>query len=154
MTGVPIVGNKLTNFSSVRQMQPSSRILISVIAASIIPAIIFTTVSMLFDSGFRGWVIMIFPFVLLVTFAHSVLLGFPLFIFLRRFNILRWWSLTLGGFVIGVLPSLAFALFRQVDLFKDGSLSFIQGIGGVGVLGIVGALSFWFIWNYKSKPTR
>jgi hypothetical protein len=131
-------------------MRPNLYILIAVITASVIPAFIFTVASMFFDSGFRGWAIVIFPFVLLATFAHSALLGFPFFLLLRRFNMLHWRPFVFGGFVIGVLPSLIFALFRKVDLFKNDSFNSLQGIAGAGILGAMGALLFWLVWNYLS----
>src|SRR5882724_9634411 len=88
------------------------RVFLSLISSAVIPAILFTALSMT-DKGFRGWAFVIVPVVFLTTFLHSFLLGLPVVVLLLRAQKLSWWSLATAGGLIALFPSLIYAALRD-----------------------------------------
>lgn len=85
---------------------------------------------------------------LAVTAAHVLLLGFPAFLLLRWKRLVRWWSLTGSGFVLGALPAVVLTALDS-DLMAAGA------VGGVlGALGAVGGLCFWLAWRQGAAASR
>ena len=124
------------------------RTFFALVASAVFPAILYMLASMAYDADFRGWALMIFPFVLLVTFSHSIFLGLPSILLLLRLKLVRWWSLSIVGFFVGILPSSVILFFRGASVLKDGIVPIIEGIVGVGVVGALGGVSFWIVWKY------
>jgi hypothetical protein len=61
------------------------------------------------------------------AYAPTVIFGLPLFVLFRRQHWLRWWQVSLGGLLVGLLAmSLVFAMVREVNVY-----GFI--FGGVGL---------------------
>ena len=118
------------------------------VIATIAPAAIFAATT--------TW-IMIIP-ALYVTTAHTLVLGIPLFLFVRwkgRFNLA---SALIGGMAIGIVP-IAIATW---PLWANGSpshfewLSYIQSACLFGAFGGFGGLAFWsWLWmRERRNPKR
>src|SRR5437764_8573589 len=59
----------------------------------------------------------------------ELVIGLPLFLLARRFGLVRWWSATLGGVVVGLLALIAFS---GVSAFSSLPASLLWiGSGGV-----------------------
>ena len=80
----------------------------------------------------------------LVATAVTFALGMPTFSFLRRFNLVRWWSALASGAAIGVLVALPFGF-----PFRDGGATAIMS--GAGAFS---ALIFWLIVRPVTPPAN
>jgi len=134
-------------------MRTAQRILFSVFSASLVPAVLFTLVSSILDSGFYGWAVIIFPFVLLTTFSHTLFLGVPLFLLLRKLSCVHLWSMAALGFFVGALPipisgALMSWLRNGADIGWD---EFIKGFFSAGVVGAIGGLAFFLTWKRSNR---
>jgi len=84
------------------------------------------------------------------AFAHGLVLGLPLYLFLERRGWANGWLAALGGACIGMVPAL---IFTAIDYLQDPSspnsgawLSALSGLLTVfGFLGLCGGLSFFVI---------
>lgn len=108
----------------------------------------------------------------LITFfissCYVVLLGAPAYLVLRHFNLIRWWSALLAGFILGAVPVAVFtwplnysglktsATIDGVETIINGVptmagwIQYIQGVSFFGVCGVVAALAFWLVAPNKS----
>lgn len=128
-------------------------IFLPLLAATIVPAIFLTLISSIWDAGFRGWSVIIFPFILLTTFLHTIILGMPTILLLQRFNMLRFGTIVLAGFIIGGFPIIAggiVATWLRGEIFNDW-LAILKAIGSCGILGIIGSIAFWIVFNHLKK---
>lgn len=126
---------------------------LSLLAAAILPAICFTLISSILDAGFRGWVVIIFPFVLLTTFLHTIILGLPSILLLRRFNNLNFGSSVFAGFIVGGIPiptGAILATWLRGENFGDWQ-SVLKAISSFGLLGIVGGIAFWVVFSHMEE---
>jgi hypothetical protein len=107
--------------------------------------------------------------------AHVVLLGAPAYFLLRWRGLLRWWSITAAGFVLGALPlgamtwPLRYAALGSsssvngVDTMINGTvttagwLQYAQGVFFFGACGVIAAVTFFAVLrmrpNYAFKRT-
>jgi hypothetical protein len=112
-------------------------------------------------------------FAIVFSGMYVVLLGLPSFLILRRFKVLRWWSVCLAGFVCGTIPMAiiswpysasagtsytAWDGSKMVEyLVNDvptvaGWWSYAYGAAGVGALGAVAALGSWVTYTRLTAP--
>lgn len=126
---------------------------LSLLAAALLPAICFTLFSAIYDAGFRGWVVIIFPFVLLTTFLHAFILGLPSVLLLRRFNILNFGTSTFAGFIVGGIPTPTGAMLATWLRGEEfgGLQEVLKAISSLGVLGIIGGIAFWVVFSHLEK---
>jgi hypothetical protein len=127
------------------------RTLTALFAAGLAPAVVFCLACIAIDpAGFAGWFGIAFPVALLASLAHALLLGLPAVLALKSRNALRWWTIILAGFAIGLLPSLVTLLLRG-ELLQRVWWWQLRPLLELGGLGAVGALAFWLIWR---RPAR
>lgn len=122
----------------------------ALLAASLVPALGFCFFSSAVDAGFRGWMIVIAPFVLALTMAHAVLLGLPAFLLLRSLKMLRGWTMVMAGMAIGVIPSLIVSSIRGTQVMDGLAPDDFLGICVLALLGGIGGLSFWLVFQRTS----
>jgi hypothetical protein len=149
---------------------------VAFLAACVVPAL-FIIVPYAFGSlsmgDSYGWVrIKNFSVMtLLISGAHVVLLGVPLFLVLAVKNMVRGWSAIISGFVLGSIPVAVWAWplryaagsssshwdgEKMVNTMVNGVvtiagwLSYVKGVLFMGAFGAIGGLSFWLVWRLMS----
>lgn len=130
-----------------------NNIFLSLVAAAIIPAIFFILISSIVDNSFMGWIVIIFPFVLLATSLHTIIFGIPLILLLRIFNILNLRFTLLVGFMIGAIPTPTITILStwlRNEKITDWPY-ILKAIGSCGILGIIGGIAFWIVFNNLKK---
>ena len=82
-------------------------VLAFVLAPAVVPALVALLALLHSMSGM--WQVAVF--MAAVSYAVTAIAGVPVYLLLRTCNLLTWWALTLGGSILGLLPSqyLAFA---------------------------------------------
>jgi uncharacterized membrane protein YagU involved in acid resistance len=123
--------------------------MIGFLVAPLIPAVIFALSSPGLGGGIDGNVATILGLVVVGYFfsaAATALLGVPLFLLLRRFSLVRWWSTLLVGFLIGVVVFFV-VLPAHATIPIPGVLLF-------GFMGALSAFVFWFIWMAGGKLAK
>jgi hypothetical protein len=75
------------------------------------------------------------------SISFTLLFGVPLFLVLRRFKRLRWWSCALSGLAVGVLVA---ELLLPDAAGADDRIQFLSLCGAVGGLS---GIAFWAIWR-------
>jgi len=81
----------------------------------------------------------------LVAYPAMVLFGIPLFFLFRKRGWLTWWQVSLGGFLVGALSMLAFALYVGT---LSGGLEYVLLFCGVG---LCSGLAFWAIAVFRNR---
>ena len=135
----------------------AARIIPAVLAATIIPTILF---------GVMGGVsaaLMAFTFALPWVLCISL----PALLVLRHLNLIRWWSAAIAGFVGAAVPAAVYMwpygnsgssysawdgekttlLIANGDPTKAGWLQYIYDAIGFGALGAICAVAFWVVWR-------
>jgi hypothetical protein len=117
-------------------MRSTYAAIVGFIVASLIPAIAFALVNPLTDRGsaksFLGWVFVFYLYSFLVT----LFMGVPVFLVLRRFGLIRWWSALASGSAIGSL------VVVLVNPSAAASRDMVLAVGA----GALAALGFWAVW--------
>jgi hypothetical protein len=109
------------------------RLIVAVILApAVVPALVAVPSLLPAFSGL--WVIAVL--VASVTYSVAWVAGLPVLLLLRAFGVLTWWSLTLCGAILGLLPSLVLAFANQYH----------------ALMGAVTGLAFWCIAFAGAKP--
>jgi len=143
------------------------------LAACIFPALLITIPyvfsSFAIDDG-NGWVrIELFGVMaFLVSAAHVLFLGVPLFLVVETMNFVRCWSAVAGGFVLACIPVAVWTWpLRYGEGFSSshwdgekmvttvlngvvttaGWISYAKAILFMGSFGAIGGLSFWLVWR-------
>jgi hypothetical protein len=118
-------------------MQRLTAGIIGFAAAPLAPAVLFAMENSLMSPkdilGRLGWIPLIYVPALVIT----VVLGLPLFLLLRRFELVKWWSALGLGAVVGALVGL---------LLQSPQFDIVQLLYSTSS-GCLGALGFWLIWR-------
>ena len=142
----------------------------AVLIAALVPAIYFGVPGSSFRAGLLAFVF---------ASIWVVLLGLPAFLLLKHRGLVRWWSATVSGFVLGAVPmalvSWPFSPGSGYSAWDGhqtvvyvvngvpthaGWVQYILGTGGIGLMGAASAVMFWLVWrlvtgpNQSSKRTR
>lgn len=103
---------------------------------------------------------------LIVAGIHVVMLGFPAAVIGQYFRLVRWWSSTAVGFLLGCLPVTLSGLSQgrgaseyagtipyMIDGVRTaaGWANFAQEILFMGFFGAIGGFSFWVAWRFWDK---
>jgi hypothetical protein len=105
----------------------------------------------------------------LVALGHAIVLGLPLFLFLRAKSLVGIMSCALGGFVVGAIGP---ALFGLMAMFGNASynassggrativngvptlagwIDYAQAVGYAGLIGLAGGLTFWLVMRLSGQ---
>lgn len=103
-----------------------------------------------------------------VALAHALILGLPVYLFLRADRSLRWWHAPIGGFLVGCVPIGLLGLVFGADQASTGNVATV--INGartaagwleyltltlcLGALGAVGGLAFGFCVQGTLSPNE
>jgi hypothetical protein len=124
-------------------MRRSKAIVLGFGVSSLIPAVVFATLSPLTDAydtiGMVAGIALFWFFSCVV----AAILGIPAFFVLLRLNLVRWWSSLLVGFGIGAV----------VDRLIGSDQETLAPLLTMGVLGAVSAFTFWAFWNNAEDTT-
>lgn len=103
-----------------------------------------------------------------IAAMHVVFLGLPAFLMLRRFKLLRWWSVVLAGILCGIIPMAvtswphwafegasytAWDGSRMVEYVVNGVPTvagwwrYVYDLAGIGLFGGVAALASWLTYS-------
>ena len=78
----------------------------------------------------------------MAAYAATTIFGLPLFVLFRRQHWLRWWQVSFGGLLVGLLAmSVVFAMVRAVNVY-----GFV--FGGVG---FVSGFFFWLMAVFRNR---
>ena len=82
------------------------------------------------------------------AYPSALLFGVPLFIYLRRINMLGWWSASLGGVMAGVPAWLVLIVlgYGTKNALKDSA----SGLFMVTLVGAVSGCAFWVIGVWRN----
>jgi len=147
------------------------------LAAILMPAIVITLYAFVFNlvavfAGSArnleaGFLLAVLLIALIISLAHVLLLGLPAVWLLHRFRLLRWWSLTVAGFVGACIPMAIWSwpvdppgmkssysygngsetIVAKVDGVPTlaGWIDYAQSVAFVGLFGVIAALAFWLV---------
>lgn len=122
-------------------MKEGTAIFIGFAIASTFPALLFgLTTPLTRDEPNLRTIISLFPIGYFFSALATSVFAVPLFFAARRFNLVRWWTAIVGGFVIGAGISVALQWPNW-----SGPLDLITNI--YGATGAVSGLVFWLIWT-------
>lgn len=126
---------------------------LSVLAASVAPALVFALALPAFDQYLTSRnLVFYFLCAAAVSAAHALILGLPVCFTLQRSGRFGFWSVALSGFAIGGIPTAMLlavqAASAQGDLQTRHALA---TVGCVGLLGAVGAACFYSVHTHL-KP--
>jgi hypothetical protein len=101
---------------------------------------------------------------LVVSFIHAILLGLPAVSLLRKLDKMRWWSVTLVGFIVGCVPTtlIMWPLWHKGGFsYWDGTkivitrengiptlagwTEYMQSVLIVAAIGAISGFVFWFV---------
>lgn len=148
------------------------QIAVGLLAASLASATAWIVYFMM-QTGLRGAVVgqlvMMWTYAVVVSLAHALVLGLPLFAFLKsRGWMTQWWKSAALGFLVGVTPYAIFSWpargaknasytawdgHAMVKYIVNGVpteaawISYGQFCFEMGALGAVGAVAAWFLWR-------
>lgn len=141
---------------NINQKIDMAKATIAVLISPIFPSIVFTIymyIRMTSNSSTitiqEGITISIYlgGIALIVMLIHALLFGLPLLFLGLYFNIIRWWSILIGAFIIGFMPCTVFLhLESQKNVLVDHGLSVVNSIAGL--FGCIGGITFWLLWRY------
>lgn len=144
-----------------------SKAITALIIASLTPATIFLTF-VFFISVFDDYSETLLEilgnsigagfFVFAVAFIHTFVFGMPLFYLGSHLNLIRWWTILLGSFIVGSTPCaiLSFLHKNALESYQEFSLADFEIIGFMGLCGLSGGIVFWILWRYwiLEKPSN
>ena len=120
----------------------------TVLAFSVAPLIPSVYLAVFFPLGGEQDAISVlgsFVVVYLFSITATVLLGVPFYFILRKFNLIRWWSATAGGLLVGTV----FLLLITSNAAQD-----TAGMLRFAMLGASAGFLFWLVWRSgKRAPT-
>jgi hypothetical protein len=93
------------------------------------------------ETGPIAW-LGIFPIVYLFALMASIVLGGPSFLLGRKMDLIRWWSASITGGVVGLIMYVAIRLPNIVLSMHDIALYIVTGF--------VAGLVFWSIWRCRA----
>jgi hypothetical protein len=114
-----------------------------------IPALVFTIGSMP-EIGYSVIYLIIWSLYLYVfTAVVEVVLGVPAYFIGKSFDLIRWWSASIIGFVIGTLAYLIIQSLLVVfsRATTPSPLGVAIGLSALGALGSFSGFIFWFLWS-------
>lgn len=86
-----------------------------------------------------------------VTLAHTVVLGLPVFFWLRHRRALNAWRMALAGFVAGGALVAVTGWPSPWQGEHLGWMPYLKSVALCGTMGLASALAFWFCWLYFQR---
>ena len=126
----------------------TKRTIIGFLAAAALPAVVLTLLTPIGDAPINTdplSVIGLLPIAYLWALSAAVFFGVPMFLLVRRLNMVRWWSAVGSGALVGAVVAVVIGIPNTVQT-KD----FLLMIP----LGAAAALVFWAIWQSDATQPR
>lgn len=96
--------------------------------------------------------------VLAFALAHAVILGLPVWLLLKTYNLDSFLAAAIAGFFIGAIPIGLVGLALVTGQYATGDfewLEFLNGLVYFGIIGMSGGLSAWAVWTFSApRPLR
>ncbi len=125
------------------------------VASAVTPALLFSVYFAIVSADRHtdlSLAAIVFLVALIVTGAHVLFLGLPLFFLGLRYHAIHWWTVLPASFLVGYSPCTAYLWLESFD-----ATTYIPfGLLGrclVGVLGAIGGLTFWLLWHFWVQHT-
>ncbi|MES3022439.1 MAG: hypothetical protein V4857_12740 [Pseudomonadota bacterium] len=158
-------------------MAKSKRLVLASLSALLTPTVVFWLLNFklfvaLFTSPYQPNVSSIFLMSaasVFVSLGHVFLLGLPAFFLLRKYDMVRWWSMTAAGAGLGAAPSAFFLWPRyspgsgsvegDVVMVSNGVpthawwMGYLGSVTGMAFIGATTALVFWFAYTRRGVGT-
>jgi hypothetical protein len=124
----------------------NGRVLVALAVTPLVPALVIGGANAS-SGGYNGPLDLLLGAFLVYVFAGqvTVVVGLPMFLVLRRFNLLHWWSALSAGAFAGYLTALVFGINTFVAPILHGFLPFV-------VIGAISGLVFFV--TYSHRPPR
>lgn len=119
---------------------------IGFVVAAALPALVLGALTLATPDGpTLGTIIGLSPFIFLYSALVTGMLGVPAFFLGKRMKLIRWWSASISGFVIGVGAGII--LQWQSSIVSANTLSY-------GALGVISGFAFWLVWQLGQSTTH
>jgi hypothetical protein len=132
-----IVQKRSADVSEGVAMKRNTSIIIAFALAALLPAVVLAVATAIADKENPVLGLALVPLYFFFTAAATLFVGVPAFLVLNKFKLVRWWSATCVGCLIGGLMGF---------LMKQG----VHNVAAMAVVGIASGLSFWFVWKQRS----
>lgn len=120
----------------------STTTVLGFLIAPLVPVLVMGILS-LPNNGSWGVFFGIAAIVYVYACVLTLIIGFPAYHLFKRWNLMRWWTVSMVGLIAGVAVGYAYRLPFYPDRYQSG---LVQGIA-CGLAGMV----FWAIWRIGQK---
>ncbi|WP_124457841.1 hypothetical protein [Variovorax sp. KBW07] len=121
-----------------KEMSQKSATSLGLLAASVLPTAYLAIVFPLSGDRDLGSIAGTFLVAYFFAAAATAVLGIPMFFVLNKLKLVRWWSATVSGILVGAITLLAVRVGGSIDFST--LLRFALLGGGAGLL-------FWIVWR-------
>lgn len=119
---------------------------IGFLVAAALPALMLGALTLATPNGpTLGMIIGLSPFILIFSALVTGTLGVPAFFLGKRMKLIRWWSASISGFVIGAGASI-------ILQWHSGVASATTTL--YGTIGMISGFAFWLIWRLGQSTIR
>jgi hypothetical protein len=125
-------------------MKRETTTLIAFLTVPVIPSLISAVLQPM-TKEFDALTLLVFAAIsYLISAAVAGLLGAPIFYWLLRIDLVRWWSALIAGFFVGT----AVAVMVRLP-----NLASLREVLLLGLEGAISAFVFWLIWKQGREPS-
>jgi hypothetical protein len=125
----------------------SRQVIVAFLAAPLVAAALFVTISSL-DGGLNGGLGNLLV-TLLAAYCYAaigtIVVAIPAFLIFRKFNLVRWWTASIGGALLGFVSAL---------VIGSPSAPILRGRLPLAGIGVAAGLVFWLIVNRRQPEER
>jgi hypothetical protein len=124
----------------------NARTVIAFLVSPLVAAALFASVSWL-SSGLSNDPLEPFATAVVVFVYAGIgmgILAFPAYVLLNRVGLVRWWSASGAGAVLGLIFDLGFG--------SSWSSPWLRGHFGMAAIGAISGLAFWSVWRRSTPP--
>jgi demethylmenaquinone methyltransferase / 2-methoxy-6-polyprenyl-1,4-benzoquinol methylase len=128
--------------------------IVSLLAAAAMPSVIAGTFVSLISPSITAGIFLFaiaFAYAFVVSLAHVLVLGLPVFLLGWRLRAIRWWSTLIAAFIVGAIPM---AIWTWPDLSSLGWRDYVSGFAFFGLFGVSGGIVFSLLWHYWIRPEQ
>jgi len=120
----------------------SAATVLGFLIAPLVPVLVMGILSLPYTGP---WVVFFGMGAIVYVYAcvFMLIIGFPTYHLFKKWNLMRWWAVSMVGLITGAVVGYAYRLPFYPERYQSG---LVQGIG-CGLAGIV----FWSIWRIGRK---